>query len=146
MGSPCGHKCFCPYSTIEEHIDPATWMPLPIFSQSYVTENGYLNRTLLTTACVDKSGHLTLLSGAGDGEVVSKEVGEEEGRARKSGQEERQRHQSYTETRDSPLSSGLSDAPSVNSGRPGSLYSIIRRQINSSSSATSESAGVRVRF
>ena len=34
--------------------------------------------TLLATPCVDESGQLTLLSGAGEGEVVSKEVGEEE--------------------------------------------------------------------
>ena len=32
----------------------------------------------VATACTIESGHLTLLSGAGEGEVVSKEVGEEE--------------------------------------------------------------------
>ena len=34
--------------------------------------------TLLAAACAFESGHLTLVSGAGEGEVVSKEVGEEE--------------------------------------------------------------------
>ena len=34
--------------------------------------------TPLAAACVFESGHLTLVSGAGEGEVVSKEVGEEE--------------------------------------------------------------------
>ena len=49
---------------------------------------------LLAAACTIESGHLTLLSGAGEGEVVSKEVGEEERRAARrslSGQEERRR-------------------------------------------------------
>ena len=32
----------------------------------------------LAAACAFESGHLTLLSGAGEGEVVCKEVGEEE--------------------------------------------------------------------
>ena len=32
----------------------------------------------LAAACAFESGHLTLLSGAGEGEVASKEVGEEE--------------------------------------------------------------------
>ena len=32
------------------------------------------------TACTNKSGHLTLVSDAGEGQVLSKEVGEEEGR------------------------------------------------------------------
>jgi len=36
----------------------------------------------LAAACAFESGHLTLLSGAGEGEVVSKEVGEEERGAR----------------------------------------------------------------
>ena len=35
-------------------------------------------RTPLAAACAFESGHLTLLSGAGEGEVVSKEAGEEE--------------------------------------------------------------------
>ena len=35
-------------------------------------------RTPLAAACAFESGHLTLTSGAGEGEVVSKEVGEEE--------------------------------------------------------------------
>jgi hypothetical protein len=39
--------------------------------------------TLLATACTIESGHLTPLSGgAGEGQVVSKEVGEEERGAR----------------------------------------------------------------
>ena len=32
----------------------------------------------MAAACSFESGHLTLVSGAGEGEVVSKEVGEEE--------------------------------------------------------------------
>ena len=36
------------------------------------------SRTLLAAACAFESGHLTLMSGAGEGEVVSKEVGKEE--------------------------------------------------------------------
>ena len=47
-------------------------------------------------ACAFESGHfrVTLLSGAGEGEVVSQRGGWRggEGRARRSGQEERQRH------------------------------------------------------
>ena len=39
-------------------------------------------RTPLAAACAFESGHLKLLSGAGEGEVVSKEVGEEERGAR----------------------------------------------------------------
>jgi len=37
--------------------------------------------TLLGAACAFESGHLTLLSGTGEGEVVSKEVDEEARRA-----------------------------------------------------------------
>ena len=33
----------------------------------------------LAAACAFESGHLTLMNGAGEGEVVSKEVGEERG-------------------------------------------------------------------
>ena len=42
-------------------------------------KGGHVLRTPLAAACAFESGHLTLLSGAGEGEVVSKEVGEERG-------------------------------------------------------------------
>ena len=41
-------------------------------------KGGHVLRDTIAAACAFESGHLTLVSGAGEGEVVSKEVGEEE--------------------------------------------------------------------
>ena len=40
-------------------------------------KGGHLLRELPAAACTFESGHLTLVSGAGEGEVVSKKVGKE---------------------------------------------------------------------
>jgi len=55
-------------------------------------------RTPLAAACAFESGHLTLLSGAGEGEVVSKKVGKEVRGAQGSrgGPVSRERHRYHT--------------------------------------------------